>query len=156
MVLAIITLITALISYFGSKKAGASDGEAALIAAGVGAGTYYVGSQTEWGKDLITGVSDKWTDMFGSDGEPVLNNDGTTVKAPPGAVPVVDDSGVVQKDSNGNVLWKVVDSAGNVLESWGPTGTATVIGAGAIAADDNLRKWIPIGLVAAGAIILLK
>lgn len=156
MVLAIIALITALIGYFGSKKAGASDGEAALVAAGVGAGTYYVGSQTEWGKDVVNGVSRTWEDLIGSDDKPLLNSDGSIATAPPGAKPVYKEDGSVMKDPNGNIVWKMVDEAGNVLQSWGPTGTAAVIGTTAVATDDDLKKWIPIAGVAVAAILLLK
>lgn len=156
MILAIITLIMSLIGYFGSKKAGASDGEAALVAAGVGAGTYYVGSQTAWGKDLVNGVSRKWESLIGKDDAPLKNSDGSVATAPPGATPVYNKDGSVMKDPNGNVVWKMIDSAGNVLQSWGPAGTAAVIGTTAVATDDDLKKWIPIAGAAVVAILLLK
>lgn len=56
MVAAIVPLILAILSYFASKKAGASDGEAALVAAGVGAGSYYLATETEWGQGVISDI----------------------------------------------------------------------------------------------------
>lgn len=147
MVAAIIALITTLVSFFASKKSGASDGEAALIAAGVGAGTYYVGTQTEWGKGIIDDI-ENWVGVKDGTGKPVLNNDGSEVKMPKGATIVTDENGVPRKDPQGNVMWELVSSTGEVLKSWGPTGTATVIGTGALASSaDDLPSWLlPAGL----------
>lgn len=58
MVEAIIAIIMAIIGFFPSKKSGASDGEAAMIAAGAGLGTYYVATETEWGKGAVPSISD--------------------------------------------------------------------------------------------------
>lgn len=155
MVAAILAIIAALISYFASKKGGASDGEAALVAAGVGAGTYYVATNTEWGKGVVSNVED-WVGLKDEAGNPVTNTDGSEVKAPPGAVPQLNEDGTVMKDENGNVLWKLVDSAGNVLESWGPTGTAAVVGtAGVVSKLDELPSWVvPVGIGAAALLLL--
>lgn len=155
MVAAIVALITTLISFFASKKSGASDGEAALIAAGAGAGTYYVGTQTEWGKGIIDNI-ENWVGIKDKAGQPVLNDDGSEVRMPQGATVVTDGNGVPQKDPQGNVMWKLVDSTGKVLQSWGPTGTAAVVGTGALAAsDDDLPSWLlPAGLGLAVYVLL--
>lgn len=155
MVAAIAAIIVALISYFSAKKSGASDGQAALVAAGAGAGTYYVATQTEWGKGVIDNI-ESWVGLKDEDGNVLTNGDGTAVKAPEGAKPMIDEeTGEVMRDENGNVLWKLVDSAGNVLESWGGTGTAAVIGAGAVATSDYSDWLLPIGL-GVGALLLLR
>lgn len=156
MTAALIALITALISFFAAKKGGASDGQAALAGAAAGAGSYYVATNTEWGKGAVSSIEKGWDSLFDANGEPLLNGDGTAAKAPAGAEPVLGEDGQPVRDSSGNVLWKLVDSAGNVLTSWGPTGTATVIGTTAIAADDDLREWLP--WIAGGvvAIMLLR
>lgn len=154
MISAIIAIIMALVSFFGSKKAGASDGQAAAIAAGAGLGTYYVANNTEWGKGIVSTISE-WVGLKDENGTPILNKDGTPVKAPPGAKVVLDEAGQPVRDTNGNVMWKLVDSAGNVLESWGPTGTATVIGTGALATQAEEFPWLWVG-VGAVAILLLN
>lgn len=154
MIAAIISLIMALVSFFGAKKSGASDGEAALAAAAVGGGAYYVSTQTEWGTGMVDEI-ENWVGIEDSSGNPVLNNDGEPVKVPEGAEIIRNPDGTPKTDSNGNVLWKLVDTAGNTLQSWGGVGTAAVIGAGAVASD-SLPSWVlPAGLVVV-ALVLLK
>lgn len=130
-------LIMALLSFFVSKKNGASDSKAMLTAGLVGAGTYYVANETEWGQENLNWFSDDKQ-------KPSVTT----------TTPITDSSGQPVKDSNGNIVYKVVDSAGKVLESWGGTGTAAVIGAGAVAADDSLRKYLPWVLIGAAFLIL--
>lgn len=154
MIAAIIALIMALVSFFGAKKAGASDGEAAAIAGAAGLGTYYVGTQTEWGRDMISDI-ESWVGVTDSSGDPVLNGDGQPAKVPEGAEIMRNEDGSVAKDANGNVMWKLVDSAGKVLTSWGPVGTAGVIGAAGVATDTIDEKWLWIG-AALAAIVILK
>lgn len=153
----IIAIIMALISYFTAKKSGATDGQAALLGAAAGAGSYYVATETEWGKGVIASVDEGWDTLFGPDDVALVNADGSTVKAPPGAVVQVDGSGNPIRDSAGNVAWKVVDSAGNVLESWGPTGTAAVIGTTALATGSgDLAKYVPWAIGGVALIMLAK
>lgn len=152
MIPALIALITALVSYFASKKAGASDGQAAMIAAGAAAGSYYVATETEWGQGVVSSI-EEWVGIKDSKGNPVLNNDGSQTKVPKGAQVVVDADGNPVKDSSGNVLWKLVDETGKVLTSWGPVGTAGVVATGAAASDglfdsENLPWIIGGGLLA--------
>lgn len=156
MTAAIIAIITALISFFGSKKAGASDGEAALIAAGAGAGAYYVTTSTEWGQGVVSDI-ENWVGLKDTNGDPYLNSDGSQVEAPKGATVQVDENGQPKRDANGNIMWKLVDEAGKTLQSWGGVGTASVIGAGAVAANaDDLPSWLlPAGLGLV-ALMLLK
>lgn len=151
MVAAILAIITAIISYFGSKKAGASDGQAALVAAGAGAGAYYVATDTEWGKGVVSQISE-WVGLKDPNGQVLLDANGQPTKAPEGATPVMGADGQPARDPNGNIIWKLVDSAGNVLQSWGPTGTAAVIGAGALASTADDFPWLWVG---AGGIALL-
>lgn len=154
MTAAIISIILALISYFGAKKSGASDSTAAMVAAGVGVGSYYVATQTEWGKGLISDVED-WVGVKDKDGASVQNADGTLAKVPAGSKVVLGADGNPVKDGNGNVLWHAIDAAGNVLESWGPMGTAAVIGTSALASD-SLPSWVLPAAVGAVAFVLLK
>lgn len=154
MIAAIISLIMALVSYFGSKKAGASDGAAAAIAAGAGLGSYYVATNTEWGKGIVDNVGG-WVGLKDEAGNPVTNSDSSPVQAPPGAVPQRNPDGSVKYDSAGNALWQVADKAGNVLTSWGPMGTAAVIGtAGLVSnADEFPWLWVALGV---GAFALIS
>lgn len=118
-------IIMMLLSYFLSKKSGASDTKALLTAGLVGAGTYYVANETEWGQENLN-----W---FEGD------NDVQTGTQ----TPVKDANGNIVRDANGNILNKLIDSTGKVLTSWGGTGTAAVIGTTTIASSDSLRKYLP-------------
>lgn len=143
----------ALISYFTAKKNGAKNSTAAMTAAAAGLGTYYVATETKWGKSATSWLSEKWQNLVGTDGQPVTNSDGSTATAPPGAQVVLNPAtGLPEKDGSGNVVWKLLDTAGNavsttggVLKSWGPTGTAAVIGTAAVATGSfDIKKWLPI------------
>lgn len=155
-----ITLIMMLISYFMQKKNGASSGKAALTAAAVGAGTYYVATQTTWGQDLETSLESGWNSLTNSDGTPVTNKDGSAATAPPGSTPKLDAGGSQMYDSNGNALFNLTSGAikttGDVLQSWGPTGTAAVVGTTALAADKDTRKYLLWGGIALAAVLLIK
>lgn len=151
----IIALIMALVSFFGSKKAGASDGEAAAIAGAAGLGTYYVSTETEWGKSMVDDI-ESWIGVTDSEGAPVLNGDGQPATVPEGAEVIRNEDGSVAKDENGNVLWKLVDSTGKVLTSWGPVGTAGVIGATSVATSDDDSTWLWIGAAALLAVVILN
>jgi hypothetical protein len=129
-----LTIIMALISYFSQKKSGASNTKALLTAGLVGAGTYYVTHETDWGQ----------ANLGQFDGVPN-----------PGATPVTDAGGTPLQDANGlQVLGGLgttaIKTTGDVLKSWGGTGTAAVVGTVALA-NGSLSKYIPwiIGGVAA-------
>lgn len=158
MTLAIISLIAALISYFGSKKAGASDTGALVAAGAAGLGTYYVGSQTEWGKSAISSIDQKWAALTGAGGSPELDENGKQIQGPEGATVVRNPDGTPQRDSAGNLIYKlgdkIIDSGGKVLESWGPAGTAGVIGAATLA--DKFEPWMIWAGVGVIALIALK
>lgn len=148
-----------LISYFTSKKAGASDSTAAMIAAGAGAGTYYATTQTTWGQDLVSTLDTEWKSLTDK-GVQVKNTDGTNATAPAGAVVKKDGDGNTMYSPTGSVLWElpgqIVKTAGDTLSSWGGVGTAAVVGAGSLASDgssSNLIKW---GLAAIAVILVLK
>lgn len=91
MIAAILSIIMAIVSYFtAKKKTGASDTQAALVAAAAGAGTYYVATETEWGKSAVASLEsglgiDKKTEVV-TKGDPVVKEvvytaaDGTIAK----------------------------------------------------------------------------
>lgn len=125
-----VTLLMMLISYFLQKKSGASNTKALVTAGLVGAGTYYVTHETDWGK----------ANLGAFDGVPgggsflEKNADGTTMT-----------------DVNGQPI-KSGTGIGDVLTSWGATGTAKVLGtAGAVAGTGIFgSKWMPWLLVGGG------
>lgn len=160
MIAAILAIVAALISYFGAKKAGASDATAAAVGLAAGAGTYYVATQTDWGKALVSDIDGAWTDLVGRDGDPILDADGKAVTAPEGAVPVYNEDGTLAKDPDGNPLYtiggKLISTVGDVLKDWGPIGTAAVVGTANGTVEsiaDKYGVWILVGL---GAFLLLR
>lgn len=137
-----LSIIIAIISFLTAKKNGASDASAAAIGALAGGASYYVTHETEWGTANL-GSFDGVVQPVGPS-QTVTKTDAngvtTTVKVP---VP-----GSPETNSGQSGLW-------STLSSWGPTGTAGVIGAGAVATSSNLQKYIPIAL-AIGAFFLLS
>lgn len=129
-------IILALLSYFASKKSGASDKKALLTAAGVGAGTYYVATETEWGQENLNWFeSDK--DTGGTATGPEVKAGDSTITTP-----------------NGSALQTVVGGTADVLKSWGGTGTAAVVGTAAVATNSSLQKYLP-WLLIGGAVLIL-
>lgn len=142
MVQLIIALIMALISYFtAKKKGGASNTQAAMIAAAAGMGTYYVASETEWGQSAVSsiegtlGLSDPTTNPDNYDC--TIKEDGTKVYTPKAGT-----------NSTSTNAW-------DVLKTWGATGTSAVIGTTALSTSSTLQKYLPWLLVGA-AIFILK
>lgn len=135
-----VTIVVWLISYLvASSQKGVSKGKAALIATGAAAATYYLAEPTNENNLLGVGLADN--------------------KATPGD-PTVDDGG--ETDSGGTVRATVAPSqsggliseVGSTLRSWGPVGTAAVVGTTTGALTGN--KWLLYGGLAIGAIVLMK
>lgn len=130
-----LTIIMFLLSYFAQRAEGASAGKALLTAGLVGAGTYYVTHETEWGQANLGDLDG----VSGTVGEPVLDANGNTIP-----------------DGNGGVLRQVIGGTTDVLKSWGATGTAGVIAttsaaSGGLFSGDNMKYL----LLAAAAFFLL-
>jgi hypothetical protein len=139
-----LTLGIALLMYILKKKDGASDGEAALWAAGAGAAAYYTVEPTN--EDAIWGDASR--EFFGMD--PIdPSTIGTT-----GAIAPSGDTSVM--DTIGTFGGQLIDGAGNVLKSWGPTGTAGVVLAGGVVSGGLDTKWIWLGAAALGIYLLAK
>lgn len=100
----LLPLIMALLSFFLSKKNGASTGKAALVAAGTGALTY--GGIKAWQNYKTTGSI--WGVTHGGE---------TDASGSPGAT--MPTSQVI-----GSTLSSLGQSAADVAKSWGPAGTA--------------------------------
>lgn len=177
-----VSLIMALISFLTAKKSGKSTTQAAAIAAATGLGTYYVTTQTEWGRSTLGALNDSIADVTGvghinskggrstaTDIEPVKNAAGAQVYDDAGrplyqskANPVVlDANGRPVTQSDGSIAGALITGAAGVLTSWGPTGTAAVIGTTAAVTskggisgfiEDN-AKWLLLGL---GVFLILR
>lgn len=136
----IVQVIIFLISYFLSKKAGATSGQAALIATGATLLSNATGLT-----DVITDGVSNW--FGGKDpqgragsGDPGLITGVDTVKVGLGGV------GTTVPSNNSSIA--------DVLKSWGPLGTAIVGGTAVGAVTDN--KWLLYGGLAVVAILILK
>lgn len=136
MVELIIALIMALISYFTAKKKGnASDTQAALAAAAAGIGTYYVATETEWGKSAVSSLSS----AIGYTPSSANSTTATTASGEKVAIPK-------QSGTTSTNAW-------DVLKTWGPTGTAAAVGTTALGVSGSLQKYLP--WIAIGAVALL-
>lgn len=171
-IMALVTFLTA------QRKKGANTARSAAIAGLAGLGTYYVSHETEWGQTTLGAldgvittppVTAGGTDVpQNADGTPgtrnadgsytVVGPNGENVVVRPGSVggtingaPAIANGGVTVPSTAGGFngstagLW-------STLQSWGPTGTAAVIGTTAVATDSSFRKYLP---WAAGAVALL-
>lgn len=132
------SLIIALLSFFITKKSGSSDTSAMVTAGLAGAGSYYVATETEWGQENLSWFED------------------STESPTTSATAELDSEGNPVKDSNGNVVYKMIDGTADVLKSWGGTGTAAVVGTTALAANSSLQKYLPWVLLGLGVYMVVK
>lgn len=130
-----------LISYFLSKKAGATSGQAALIASGA----VLLSNETGLTDKITNGISD-W---YGGSKDPV------------GGGPNTGDTSAVTPGVKGAALGPVGSSTGSlgsgvsdVLKSWGPSGTVLVGATVGGAITDN--KWLMYGGLAVLTYLILK
>jgi hypothetical protein len=126
-----ISVIIFILTFIIQKRAGRSNASAALTGLAAGGLTYYLADPTNPDNLFQIGV------------------DGTQT----GGVPDEGPSNESGSSTNGwaTVAGQTVSSTGEVLKSWGPTGTALV--AGSLTAGSNMWLWLAIG---AGALLLLK
>lgn len=152
----IASIILALISYFTSKKSGASSAKAAMVGAAAGLGTYYVATETEWGKSLFATANDSsWVVAKDANGNIIKDDQGRTVYVPAGETATVDANGKVQVQADGTWFTKTLATTADILKSWGGAGTAAVVGTAAVASSDSRKKYLP-WLLIGGAVILLS
>lgn len=126
-----LSIIVWLVSYFLQTKNGVSSGKAALTATAAGLATYYLADPAN--SENILGFS------YGN------------AKATPGDVSGSTGSAQATLPSLGSTA---VTQVGETLRSWGPIGTAGVVGVTAGASSGN--KWLLYGGLAVAAIVLLK
>lgn len=152
----LIPIILALISFFGAKKSGMKTGQAAAVGLAVGAGSYYVATETEWGKSLFGQSSTDWVRATDAQGNPVTDSSGNPVYVPSGEKPVLDANGKPVTAADGTWFTKTLDTTGKVLSSWGGAGTAAVIGAtGAVTGSGIFDGKYTIPLLLGGGLLLM-
>lgn len=139
------SIIMFVLSFILSKKSGRSNAEAALIGTAAGAATYFLADPSNPDNLFEIGVSD----------DPNATGTADSSYPPSTNQPIVADS-VKTNDGFSNVAGKLVDATGKTLQSWGPAGTAAVIGTTTLAKSDNLEKYIPWILGGLGVFLLLK
>lgn len=131
----------AIISYCTTKKGNSkNEGKAIAAAAAAGLGSYWFTTETEWGQDAVSWLDDNIVDLSPREAVPVtVDRDGNLVQANTGLKP-----GSVS--TNG---W-------DVLKGWGPTGTAAVVGTGAVTAGLSSNDWVKWAAIAVGVLLLIK
>lgn len=137
-----INVLIWIVSYFVSKKAGASTGTAALIASGVTAAAHYSGASESIANWVGLGKTDAPSQTIANAGKVTsVSSQSTATTTGLGTV--------------GSVVSGAIDSASKTLSSWGPVGTAGVIGAVGLtrSSSSNWWKW---ALVAGAALLVLK
>lgn len=137
-----INVLIWIVSYFVSKKGGASTGTAALLASGVTAAAHYSGA---------TESIASWVGLGKSDGPVQTINDAGKVQT----IGSTSEPSKTALGTIGSVVSSAFDSASKTLSSWGPVGTAGVIGAVGVAtsSSENMWKWV---LIAGAAFLILK
>lgn len=127
------SIIVWLVSYFMSTKSGMSKGKAAMVATGAGLATYYLADPSN--SENILGITMGDKTIAGSPSE----SDGKAT------------SGTASLPRGGG---SIVSEVGQTLRSWGPLGTAGVVGVTSGALSNN--KWLLWGGAAILAVLLLK
>lgn len=137
-----LTIIMAVLTFFlsgGAKKE--KRGQAALAAIGVGAGTYYVTRETDWGKQnlgFLDGV------------EVTTNPDGSVSGRTGPGKPEVHLTGGNEGGSTGTgSLW-------NTLSGWLTTPAGQLTTGAAAGKVLGVPNWLLYGGIAVGAYLLLK
>lgn len=142
-----LSIILALLAFFMSKRSGASNTKALLTAGLTGAGSYYVTHETDWGSANLGAL-----DGVPAAGDaPLLDKDGKAITTPSGA-PVTGP--VLTAPAGTGTGSGIVSTVGDVLKSWGGTGTAAVVGTTAVASSGSLQKYIP-WIIGGGVLLLL-
>lgn len=137
-----VMIVLWLLSYFLSKKKGASDGAAALVATGVTAGAYYTGAT-----------------KYLADGATNLVSGGADSTAAPSTTTTAGSTNSIGNGSSGwgtagSVVSSTVGTVGDVLKSWGPAGAAGVIATTGLVANSDSNFWRYVGLATVAFLLL--
>lgn len=134
-----LSIFMAILSFLTSlKKNPEKKGQAVAAAALAGLGTYYVTHETDWGKENLGSLDGVVPNVTPAPGDGVTLADGSTAPKSNSSMPTK-----VNGSTTG--VW-------DVIKSWGPAGTAAVIGTAGVATGAfDLKKYLPwiVGGVAA-------
>lgn len=128
-----LSILMAILSFFLSKKSGKTTAASALVGAAAGVGTYFLADPSNPDNLFKIGVDS--TETAATD------------------APSASDLPTTVTGSIADMYGKTVDATGKVLTSWGPTGTAAVVGTTALATNSSLSKYLP--WILGGAVFLL-
>lgn len=134
-------IIMAIISFFMSKKSGASNTQAALIGAAAGVGSYYLFDPSN--PDNLFGVGDAAGKTSADANPPSTGTNGGTGGATAGSI-------------IGGLASQTIDTTGKVLSSWGAAGTAGVIATTAAVTNPDTKKLLLFGALAVGVLLLTR
>lgn len=135
-----LSLFIALITYLLSPKDTSAQRKRALLNAAVAGGaTYALTQYTDWGQE----VSNSFDGAIGV-GNTVGDSEGEHSTRP-----VTIGSPGTGTAGPSRSLW-------STLTSWGAAGTAAVVGVTGAAVGGSSTNWLPILLLAGGAILLLR
>lgn len=154
--LAFIPVIVAILGYFTAKKSGAKTATAAAVGAAAGLGTYYVATQTDWGKSLFADANGSWVKAVDEKGTVITDAEGREVYVPAGEKAIVNGDGKPVVAADGTWFTKTLDTTASILKSWGGAGTAAVIGTATVASSSSLDKYLPWLLIGGVALLIMK
>lgn len=142
-----LSILMALLSFLGTLKKDKSNvGQAALVGAAAGLGTYYVSHETEWGRSNLGSLDGVVTGTVSAAPDAVTTYDGPAVKA---TVPVAPASatttaGSVEVGGSTGGVWQAI--ADNIV----PVASGVAVGA---TLSSSTSKWLP--WVIGGVVLLL-
>lgn len=138
------TILTWLISFIASYSKTKSAGKAALIATGVAAAAYYTVEPTN--RDAIWGDASR--DLFGMSVPEGTEAISGTAASPGAGAPAVGSLTQLGKTA--------IESTADVAKSWGPAGTLGVVTGASLLGSGSTSKWLWIGGIIAGFLLLSK
>lgn len=152
-----LSLLLTVLSYLLSPRDTSKERRQALLRSiAVGGASYAVTEYTDWGSQ----ISDKFDDAIGLGADDptakgrMVDAEGNVYDAD-GALVQAGSIGSTTPNSPTNASGAASTGFWKTLQSWGPTGTAAVVGAGALAATSGSKTWV-FAAVGLGAILLLR
>lgn len=149
------SIIMWILSFVLAKSKGASTAEAALLATGVAAATYYVADPSN--EDNLLGLGKEAGSVGSAKNDPGSVTEQSTA-APTGTDKADSSTAGSTVSTVGSVLSTGIKTAGSTLSSWGAAGTAGVIATTAAVGglSNDSSKWLLWGGVALVALLILR
>ena len=134
-----LSIIMAIISFFVSKKNGASTGASLAVAGLAGAGTYYASHNTDWGRENLLKYDGGVT-------PPAITPQTATVAGPDNQIVPIPTPVSPTTNAGSSGYAKMIDWAAP-LAVGGVTGAVVA---------SSLPKWVVPALLVAGVFLLIK